>query len=251
MDGKRVEACSAAAREPYSGGGVGDAHRALPSWWSERDVDYRGRMFEPVVAALMAVTPWVEVVRPGMYAACSGVAGAVGGVAAVELQDTVVELRVRLRSGGRRQPVRRRAWPARPERAASSCPPGGAASFLASYPVAVLGRPGLAELLPQLGIPHRSGSSALSTGHVTERFGAQEVAAHRLARGLAARPPHPGRPQQDLTVVAEFDPAAETADQVIFAAKALARGGFADSERRGPDFVQLRDRGDPARRAAS
>lgn len=223
--GKRVEACSAAARAAgvQRGQRIRDAQRHCPDLVvRERDVDAEGRMFEPVVAALMATTPWVEVVRPGMCAVpVRGLRGQSEESFRIELQDTVVELGFDC-GVGIADGLFGAELAARAGDGGLVVPAGAVAAFLAPYPVAVLGRPELGELLPRLGIHTLGEFAALSTRHVTERFGAREVAAHRLARGLETRPTAPRRPRQELAVAAEFDPPAETADQVIFAAKTLA-----------------------------
>jgi protein ImuB len=101
-------------------------------------------------------------------------------------------------------------------------PPGRSAKFLAPYPLAVLDRPDLTDLLRRLGIRTLGQFAALPAGRVAERFGADGTLAHRLARGAEPRPPAPRQTPPDLAVRVEFDPAAERADEVIFAAKRLA-----------------------------
>ena len=101
-------------------------------------------------------------------------------------------------------------------------PADGTPAFLAPYPVSVLDRPELADLLTRLGIRTLGAFAALPVRDVTGRFGADEIRAHRLARGLYPRPPVPRAPLADLSVTTEFDPPAAAAEQVIFAAKTLA-----------------------------
>jgi hypothetical protein len=62
-------------------------------------------------------------------------------------------------------------------------PPGGAAEFLAPWSVAVLRRPELAVTLQRLGVHTLGQFAALPARHVLARFGRDEVACHRVARG--------------------------------------------------------------------
>ena len=57
---------------------------------------------------------------------------------------------------------------------------------------------------------------------MASRFGDAGECAHRLARGLDARPLAVSPPPADLSVVQEFDPPEARAEPVVFAAKALA-----------------------------
>jgi protein ImuB len=100
--------------------------------------------------------------------------------------------------------------------------PGGTPAFLAPHPVSSLGYPELAHLLPRLGIRTLGEFAALSSAEAANRFGASGALAHRLARGLEPRPLVPRPPSADLSICTEFDPPAEQAEPVIFAAKALA-----------------------------
>ena len=62
-------------------------------------------------------------------------------------------------------------------------PPGGTPGFLAPFPVGILGRPELAELLDRLGIRTLGDFAALPESHVLGRFGADGVLCHRVAGG--------------------------------------------------------------------
>lgn len=237
VTGGRVAACSAAARATgvRRGQRLRDAQRHCPELVvRDRDPDAEGRLFETVAAAVARITPWVEVVRPGVCAIpvrgaarYHGRAG--GGRAAtadeealrVHVQDTVVErgfdCGVGIADGLFAAELAARAGDG-----GVVVPAGGAAAFLAPYPVTVLGRPELAGLLPRLGIRTLGAFAALPARAVAGRFGADEMRAHRLARGLDARPPAPRPPRAELSVAMEFDPPAAAAEQVIFAAKSLA-----------------------------
>src|SRR5581483_4838955 len=62
-------------------------------------------------------------------------------------------------------------------------PAGGTPAFLAPFPVAILDRPDLTELLHRLGIRSLGDFAALPEPHVLGRFGADGVACHRVAGG--------------------------------------------------------------------
>ncbi|MGP0032385.1 MAG: hypothetical protein ACLPVF_18030 [Acidimicrobiales bacterium] len=62
-------------------------------------------------------------------------------------------------------------------------PPGEVPVFLAPWSVAVLARPELAVTLPRLGITTLGQFAALPPAHVSDRFGADAAACHRVARG--------------------------------------------------------------------
>ena len=101
-------------------------------------------------------------------------------------------------------------------------PPGGTPAFLAPRAVTVLGEPDLADLLVRLGIRTLGEFAAVPAAEAGNRFGAQGLLAHRLARGLDPRPLAAGPPSADLAVQIEFDPPAEQSERVVFAAKSLA-----------------------------
>jgi protein ImuB len=239
-----VEACSAAARAAgvRRGQRVRDAQRHCPDLViRDRDPDAEGRLFESVAAAVAKVTPWVEVVRPGVCAIpVRGAARYHGSRSAnrvreasamdvdtdeeslrIHVQDTVVEHGFDC-GAGIADGLFAAELAARADEGGVVVPAGGTAAFLAPYPVSVLDRPELADLLRRLGILTLGAFAALPARHVTSRFGADEVRAHRLTRGLDPRPPAPRAPHADLSVTTEFDPPAVAAEQVIFAAKALA-----------------------------
>jgi protein ImuB len=226
-----VEAGSAAARAAgvRRGQRVRDAQRHCPDLViRERDPDAEGRLFESVAAAVATVTPWVEVVRPGVCAIpVRGAARFHGGgrpdeeSLRIHVQDTVVEQGFDC-GAGIADGLFAAELAARAGEGGVVVPAGGTAGFLAPYPNSVLDLPELADLLGRLGIHTLGAFAELPARHVTSRFGAAEVRAHRLARGLDPRPPAPRAPLSDLSVVTEFDPPAVAAEQVVFAAKTLA-----------------------------
>ena len=237
--GSLVEACSAAARAGgvRRGQRVRDAQRHCPELvLRDRDPDAEGRLFESVVAAVAGVTPWVEVVRPGICAIPVHGAARYHGTARedsredaredeealrIHVQDTVVELGFDC-GAGVADGLFAAELAARAGEGGVVVPAGGTPEFLAPYPVSVLGRPELADLLKRLGVRTLGAFAALPVKDVTGRFGADEIQAHRLARGLYPRPPAPRPPRADLSAATEFDPPAAAAEQVVFAAKSLA-----------------------------
>ncbi|WP_395106778.1 DNA polymerase Y family protein [Actinomadura sp. SCN-SB] len=225
VDGQ-VAACTAAARAQgvRRGQRIRDAQRRCPDLVvKERDTDEEGRLFEAVANAVAELTPKVEVVRPGLCAVpARGPARFYGGEEALRVlvQDAVVEAGFDCGTGiadglFAAELAARRGGGVVVE-------PGGAAAFLAPYPLSVLDRPELADLLRRLGIRTLGDFAALPSGHVAGRFGPDGALAHRLARGEEPRPVAPAPATADLSVRTEFDPPAEQAGQVVFAGKRLA-----------------------------
>ncbi|WP_371495993.1 hypothetical protein OG871_09805 [Kitasatospora sp. NBC_00374] len=101
-------------------------------------------------------------------------------------------------------------------------PDGRTAEFLAPYPVAALGDAVLAELLTRLGIETVGAFAALAGAAVADRFGPTGTAAHRLARGLEARPVASRPEGLDLTAEQLFDPPERLAEPLVFVARTLA-----------------------------
>ncbi|NDU73924.1 DNA polymerase Y family protein [Actinomadura sp. DSM 109109] len=223
----QVAACSAAARAEgvRRGQRVRDAQRRCPELVvRERDPDAEGRRFEAVAEAVAQLTPRVEVVRPGLCAIpARGPARFYGGEEALRVlvQDTVVEAGHDCGSGVA-DGLFAAELAARAGQGGVVVPEGGAAAFLAPYPLSVLDRPELADLLRRLGVKTLGDFAALPSGHVAGRFGADGTLAHRLARGEEPRPIAPVRAAADLSVRDAFDPPADRAERVVFAAKRLA-----------------------------
>ena len=201
----------------------------------ERDEALEARCFEGVVSALGAVTPWVEVQRPGICA--FGVRGPVGlfggevGLVDRTAQVVAVALGAVARSAdahpGCRIGLADGAFTA--DLAARSAaggslvvPPAGSPAFLAPLPVSVLGRPGLADVLVRLGLVTLGAFAALPAADVLARFGSEGRDAHRLASGIDERPSEVRPTPPDLAVSAAFDPPVDQVDRVAFAARALA-----------------------------
>jgi protein ImuB len=223
----QVAACTAAARAEgvRRGQRVRDAQRRCPELVvRERDTDAEGRLFEAVAEAVAELTPRVEVVRPGLCAIpARGPARFYGGEEPLRVlvQDAVVEAGFDCGSGVA-DGLFAAELAARAGQGGVVVPEGGAAAFLAPYRLPVLDRPELADLLRRLGITTLGDFAALPSGHVAGRFGTDGALAHRLARGEEPRPLAPVRAGADLSVRGDFDPPAEQADRVVFAAKRLA-----------------------------
>lgn len=192
-----------------------------------RDEDREARAYEPVVTAVAAFCPTVEVLRPGLCAFAArgparyfggeeALAGQVAAAADAAAGDTVPALRSRV---GIADGPFAAALAARRGRIV---PPGETADFLAPLSVQELGQPGLADLLERLGVVTLGQLAVLPAPQVLERFGWEGAGAHRLARGLDERPLDARRPPEDLSVEDELDPPVERVDMAAFAAKALA-----------------------------
>ncbi|WP_245241030.1 DNA polymerase Y family protein [Streptomyces spiramenti] len=225
MAGGLVLACSPAARAAgvRRGMRLRPARARCPELRAvERDVEEEVRGFEPLVRALEeAVMPRLEVVRPGLLAApVRGPARYWGGEPQLAERVTTV-----LRELG--HPARAGAGDtvftaALAARRGELVPPGESAAFLAPYPVGVLGRPRLTELLHRLGITTLGTFAALPADRVASRFGAEGVAAHRTARGMEARPVSSRTGTADHSATHVFEPATPLLEPVVFAAKAAA-----------------------------
>jgi protein ImuB len=239
----RVVACSAAARD--KGVLLGMRRRAAESRSGDlvvlqRDEAREARAFDPVVAAVARLPPEVEVTRPGLcalatrgparylggeHALCRAVAeaarGAVSG--ACDIADPAV--RVGVADGpftaalaARREVV---------------VPRSGTEEFLAGFPVEILGRPELADLLVRLGIGTLGAFGALDPATVLARFGPDGAAAQRLARGLDDRSLRSTPPPVEVAAAVELDPPAERVDIAAFAGRTLADDLMAQLDERG------------------
>jgi len=224
----RVVACSAPARAEGVVRGLRRRHaeaRCPALVVVDHDPSADARAFEPVVVAIEAFTPEVEIVRPGMGAvATRGPSRYFGG-------DDPLVARVaaavdeRLPPGAPACRVGVADGPFAAERAARQglvVPAGESAAFLSGFSVSTLGNVELADLLVRLGIRTLGQLAELPTAAVLARFGPEGAAAHRLARGLDERPLAARIPPLDLTMVAELDPPAERLETAAFVAKSLA-----------------------------
>ena len=139
------------------------------------------RSFLRVIEATEAYCPWVTVVGSGI---CSlparGPARYFGGeeklaLSLAEAAAAVTPVKVGVADGLFAALLAAR----------TQCivPPGTTPEFLAPFPLAVLDRPELAELLDRLGLRTLGDFAALPESHVLGRFGADGVACHRVAGG--------------------------------------------------------------------
>lgn len=234
LHANRVVACSAAARAEGVRRGLRrrEAQGRCPDVTVlAADPERDARVFEPVAAAVEAMAPRVEVVRPGTLAvpsrgpsryfggdqavadrAADLVAAVIGGSVGTGVADGLVAATLAARTGGR-----------------VVLPKGGSAAFLAPHPVDALDRVlpdapvlELVGLFKRLGLRTLGDVAALPPADLVGRFGPVGGIASRLARGLDERPPRPRRPDPDLTVAAELDPPAERVETAAFLARTLA-----------------------------
>jgi len=209
-----------------------------PAW--EQDPELDTRAFEQVVTVVQGFSPRVEVLRPGTCAiGARGPARYFGGeeVLARKIIDAVARLGFACQVGVADGLFA--AQLAAQMGMATIVAPGGTPAFLAPHPVGSLGNPELADLLPRLGIRTLGEFAALSAAEAANRFGSTGALAHRLARGPGPRPLVPRPPSVDLSVSVVFDPPAERAEPVAFAAKALAERLHAGLAARGLACVRV------------
>jgi protein ImuB len=220
--GEDVFACSRAARAEGVRRGLRrrEAQRRCPDLHVvDRDEATEARAFEPVVAALEAVCPTVEVTRPGLCAlATKGPARYFGGDDA--LVRVVTETlrnetcKVGIADG--------RFASAHAARRGIVVPTGKSAAFLAPLPVGVLDRPALVDLFVRLGLRTLGDVAALPARHVASRLGAEGIAAHRLARGLDEHLLLSRATAREIVAEEVLDPPVESVEQLAFVAKRLA-----------------------------
>jgi protein ImuB len=255
----RVVACSEAARA--EGVRTGLRRREAQSRCPElellaHDPARDARAFEPVLAAVEQLTPWVEVLQPGECAfPARGAARYHGGEPALAVTVTAA---VHAAIEGRGGPGDRRGGPpgnrggcrvgiadgtfaaGLAARHQAIVPPGGSRAFLAPHPVATLGRPDLTDLLVRLGLRTLGDLAALPAADLATRFGPEGARAARLASGLDEHPRGARRPPPDLRVSAELDPPADRVDVAAFTAKVLADELVARLDRLGLACTRLR-----------
>ncbi|HEX3214560.1 MAG TPA: DNA polymerase Y family protein, partial [Actinomycetota bacterium] len=255
----RVVACSEAARAEGVRPGLRrrEAQGRCPELeLLAHDPARDARAFEPVLAAVEQLTPWVEVLQPGECAfPARGAARYHGGEPALALTLTAT---VHAAIAGRGGPGDRQGGPpvdrggcrvgiadgtfaaGLAARHQAIVPPGGSRAFLAPLPVAALDRPDLADLLVRLGLRTLGDLAALPGADLATRFGPEGARAARLAGGLDEHPRGARRPPPDLRVAAELDPPADRVDVAAFTAKTLADELVARLDRLGLACTRLR-----------
>ncbi len=207
------------------------------------------REWEPVVAALEALTPAVEILAPGELAlATRGPSRYFGGDRALaELVQRTVDSTVgvagcRVGVADGRFAASLAARMAGAGGGSSGSGDGGSAGagsggggvlvvergrsrqWLAPRSVSTLGDgyEDLAGLLVRLGVQTLADFARLPAPAVLGRFGTAGETAHRLARGLDPRPVSARTPPPDMAVSAEFDPPEMRIEAAAFVAKTLA-----------------------------
>src|SRR6266511_3571258 len=205
--------------------------------------DRDARAFEPVLVAVESLTPRIEVLRPGECAfPARGAARYHGGEATLTAKvlatvDQVLGVLGRCQVGiadgrfaaslaSRASPagLASRGFaadlasrgptvdPASRDTAADGLaagrhwivPSGETLGFLAPFPVEVLERPELTDLLIRLGLRTLGDLAALPRAPMAARFGPEGIRAHRLATGLDEHPRASRRPPPELGVAAEL-----------------------------------------------
>ncbi len=229
----KVVECSAVARAEGVRRGLTkrEAQARCPNVYvAQVDPDRDARLFEPVVAAIDATVPGVEVLRPGLLVlGARGAARFFGSeeAAAERLVDAAAAVGVEVQIGIADE----LSTAVIAARFTAIVPPGGGARFLAPLPVRELAlepslsapeRIDLVDLLHRLGLRRIGDFAALTPIEVTSRFGADAVLAHRCARAAPERPPSARRPPKDLTVQHRCDPPIDRVDAAAFAGRMLA-----------------------------
>ena len=233
MHANRVVSCSETARSEGVQHGLRrrEAQSRCPDVHiTPFDPDRDARMFEPVASALDAVTPGVEVLRPGLILLpARGVVRYLGSEerAAEQLVDAAASAGAECQVGIADE----LSTAVIAARHAVFVPPGHGANFLAPLPIIELngeaslagpGRGELIDLLIRLGLRTVGSFAALSPRDVASRFGPDAVLAHRTARGEPERPPSARALPPDLDVEQYCDPPIDRVDAAAFAGRALA-----------------------------
>ena len=231
--GNRVVATSPAARS--EGVALGqrrrDAQGRCPDVAVlERDVDREARLFEPIAAALEAITPRVEVAGPGLVAfPTRGPSRFFGGDEELGLKVSEDVMPVLAGRGDAHVGIADGVFAARLAARSTAArvapkivPMGESRSFLTGFSISTLDQPALTDVIARLGLTTLGAFAELSPADVVGRFGMEGQLAHRLARGEDHHPSDLRRPAPDLAVTWMFEPPAERIDRCAFAAKALA-----------------------------
>jgi len=229
----RVIACSAAARAAGVRRGLRrrESQARCPQLHVvTADPARDARFFEGVTAAIDEVVPRAEVLRPGLLVlSVRGAARYFGSeqAAAERLVDAVAAVGAECQVGIADQ----MATAVFAARAGRVVEPGADAGFLSALSIRQLatepslsgpGRAELADLLWRMGIRTFGQFAELSRSDVASRFGADAVAAHRLARGEPVRGPSGREPTPELDAVLNCDPPIDRVDAAAFAGRTLA-----------------------------
>lgn len=233
LSGNRVVACSAVARVEGVRRGLRrrEAQARCPGLFlAQDDRDRDARLFEPVLSAVDATVPGVEVLRPGLLVlGARGAARFFGSeeAAAERLVDAVAALGAEAQIGIADE----LSTAVLAAKRGALVPPGEGARFLAPLPISELAaepslaapqRADLVDLLHRLGLRRVGDFAALSPVEVASRFGVDAVLAHRCARAVPERPPSARRPPPELAVEYRCDPPIDRVDAAAFAGRMLA-----------------------------
>ncbi len=229
-----VFACSATARAQgvQRGLRVREAQARHPELIVlDHDPALDSRAFEPVIAAMEALVPGVQVLRPGLCAVrIRGAARYYGGEKAAGLflagradEEGAGGARVGIADG-----IFTADQAARRTDSVRIVAPGAAAGFLEPLGIGLLDDPQLVTLLRRLGIRTLGDFAQLGADDVFTRFGHGGARLHALASGRDSWPITPRTPPRDLDVVVDFEPALDRVDQVAFGVRAVAEQ-FVDS----------------------
>ncbi|WP_248499566.1 DNA polymerase Y family protein [Tomitella gaofuii] len=229
----RVVACTAVARSRGVRRGLRkrEAQARCPELHvADLDVDKDARLFEPVVAAVSALVPGVEILRPGlMVVSAHRAARYFGGEHAVAepLIDAVAAAGVECQVGIADALATAVVAAKRGRHVAA----GEDRRFLAPLPVSALTdepslsapeRAELVDLLRRMGIRTLGAFGELPRADVASRFGADAVVAHRMACAESGRLPAPRAVPAELTVQTRCDPPIDRVDMAAFAGRRLA-----------------------------
>ena len=187
--------------------------------------------FEPVVQALDAVVPGIEVLRPGLFVfSAAGALRFHGGVEEVvtRVVDAVAAAGTECQVGlADELPTAVLG-----ARGSALLEPGGDAGYLSGLPVeALVVEPALGDpdelselvgLLRRLGVRTLGDFAALPPRDVATRFGGAGAVAHRLARAVPWRPPSVSAVPTGSAVEHRCDPPLERVDEAAFLGRRLA-----------------------------
>ncbi|OBH94127.1 DNA polymerase Y family protein [Mycobacterium sp. E2733] len=232
----RVIACSAAARAAGVRRGLRRreaAARCPQLHVGTADADRDARFFESVIAAVDDLVPRAEVLRPGLLVLPVRGAARYFGSEADAAERLIDAVAVSSIAGtecqvGIADQLSTAVFAAR---AGRIVPAGGDAKFLSVLSIRQLAtepslcgpeREELTDLLWRMGIRTIGQFAALSATDVASRFGADGVAAHRLARGEPERGPSGREPPEELEAVLDCDPPIDRVDAAAFAGRSLA-----------------------------
>lgn len=187
--------------------------------------------FEPVVQALDAVVPGIEVLRPGLFVfSAAGALRFHGGVEQVvtRVVDAVAAAGAECQVGlADELPTAVLG-----ARGSALLEPGGDADYLAGLSVdALVVEPALGDLaelaelvglLRRLGVRTLGDFAALPPRDVSTRFGEAGAVAHRIARAVPWRPPSVSAVPAGSAVEHRCDPPLERVDEAAFLGRRLA-----------------------------